>query len=110
MVRPAGQLLHFRVGSATALGDEALDPGLQYRQGHRAELKHRIVEGADVESLAQCLLSPGPPFENGTLAEVVRQRLARPGDVAIDLGTDLALRERGVLAEVVDRLFARPPL
>src|ERR1700733_14027553 len=110
MVRRAARLLHFRIGPAAALGNEALDAGLQHRQRHRAELEHRVVEGADVESLSECLLSPRPSLKDGALAEVVRERLPGPGDVAVDLGADLALWQRGVLAEIVERLLARPPL
>ena len=42
------------------------------------------------------------------LAELVGERLARPGDVAVDLGLDLVERQRGVRGHVVDRLLARP--
>src|SRR5256885_11032636 len=43
-------LLHVRIGPATALGNETVDPRLQHRQRHRAELQHRIVKGAHVRS------------------------------------------------------------
>src|SRR4029077_15066776 len=69
-----------------------------------------VVKGTDVEMLAEGLLRPGARLEDGALAQVVRQRLARPGDVAIDLGGDLALRQRGVLAAVIDGLLPRPAL
>ena len=42
------------------------------------------------------------------LAKLVRERLARPCDVAIDLCRDLVLREGGVALEVVDRLLSAP--
>ena len=42
------------------------------------------------------------------LAELVGERLARPGDVAVDLRLDLVERQRGVRGQVVDGLLARP--
>ena len=44
------------------------------------------------------------------LADLVRQRLARPGDVAVDLVDDVELGLRRVRLEVVDRLLPRPVL
>ena len=64
------------------------------------------MKGADVEALAECVFGAAARLENGPLAQVVRQGLPRPGDVTIDLGADLALGERGVLAEVIQRLRA----
>ena len=43
------QLLHIRVRSFVAFGDEAVDPRRHNGQRYRAELEHSIVESADVE-------------------------------------------------------------
>src|SRR2546430_1538704 len=110
IVTPTRALLHVRIGPPPAFGNETVDPGLQHRQRHRAELQHRIVKGAHVEALAERLLRARTGVEKRALAQVVRQRLPRPGDVAIHLGVDLALGERGVLPEVLDRPLARPAL
>src|SRR6202012_5443014 len=47
---------------------------------------------------------------DGELAEVIAERLAGPGDVTVDLGLNLVIGERGVLAEVLLGLFAGPSL
>src|SRR5215472_6564507 len=108
ILSPAGSLLHVRIGPPAPFGDEAVDPRRQDRQWHRTELEHRVVEGADVEALGECLLGARSSFENGALAEVVRQRLSRPGDIAVYLGADLALGQGGIRAQIVHRLLARP--
>src|SRR6266478_10068419 len=110
ILTPTRALLHVRIGTATAVGDETLDPGPQHRQRHRAELQHRIVKGAHVEALAERFFRARTGVEKLALAQVVRQRLPRPGDVAVHLGAELSLGERGVLPEVLDRLLARPAL
>src|SRR3974377_1702412 len=104
------RLLHVWIGATPTLGHKALDARLEHRQRHRAELEHRIVEGADIETLAERVLGARARRENGTLAEIVGQRLRRPGDVAIDFGADLTLGERRVLPQVIERLIARPAL
>src|SRR5579864_6014920 len=98
------RLLHVRIRSASALGDETVDARLEHRQRDRAEREHRVVEGADIEALPERLLRVGTSLEDGALPEIVGQCLPRPGDVAVHLGADLALRQRGVLPEIVDRL------
>ena len=44
------------------------------------------------------------------LAHLVRERLAGPRDVALDLGDDVGASDRGVGPHVVDGLLARPAL
>ena len=43
------RLLHIRVRTFVAFGDEAVDPRRDNGQRYRAELEHGIVESADVE-------------------------------------------------------------
>ena len=57
-----------------------------------------------------CLLGPLAQLEDLELAELVGQRLARPGDVAVGLGLDRRLVLRRMLVEEVDHLLARPVL
>src|SRR5271156_168853 len=64
----------------------------------------------DVESATERIFSLGASFENRHLAKVVRERLPGPCDIAIDLGLDLMVGKRRVLAEISDRLVARPSL
>src|SRR5438874_10030999 len=83
IVTPTPALLHVRIGPPPACGNETVDPGLQHRQRHRAELQHRIVKGAHVEALAERLLRARTGVEKRALAQVVRQRLSRPGAVVL---------------------------
>ena len=76
--------------------------------GKRAAAEELVVEGAHVEPVAQRLLGLGAQRLDPELADLVRQRLARPGDVAVDLVVDVEIALAGVLLEVVDRLVARP--
>src|SRR5579871_2803957 len=88
---PALPLLHVGVWTLAAGGDEAIDARLEHRQRHRAELEHGVVEGADIEPIAERLLGALASLDDGALAKVVGQRLPRPCDVAIHLGADLVL-------------------
>src|SRR5579862_462889 len=107
---PALPLLQVGVWTLAAGRDEALDARLEHRQRYRAELEHGVVEGADIEAITECLLGALASLDDGALAEVVGQRLPRPCDVAIHLGADLVLGERGVLTQVSERLLTRPAL
>ena len=88
--------------------DPGVDPVFEHRQRHRSQCQDRIVEGALVELRPELRLGFGAQPADGQLAELVGQRLSRPADVAVDLGLDLMLRQRGVAREIVDRLLARP--
>ncbi len=68
------------------------------------------MEGAEVELRAEGRFRFVACVHDGHLAEVVAERLAGPGDVAIDFGLDLVVGERGVVAEVLLGLFAGPSL
>src|SRR5579884_3784708 len=86
------------------------DAALQDVQRERALLEDDLVEGADVEPAAQGALGPAAQLADLELADLVRQRLAGVGDVAVDLVGDVELRLRGVGEEIVDRALARPAL
>src|SRR5579862_9069562 len=103
-------LLLVRVRTFAALRDEAVDAGFQHRQRHGAEREDRVVEGAQVELGAERALRLRARFLDRHLAQVIGERLARPGDVAVDLGLDLVIGKRRVLARIGDRLLARPTL
>ena len=62
--------LHVRVRAFAAFGDEAIDPLGDNGQRYRAQLEHRIVEGADVEFPAQRAdLTPKAGSRNKTQAD-----------------------------------------
>src|SRR4051812_37071263 len=90
--------------------DEGVHPLLQHRQRNRAKREDRIVEAAFVELWSKGRLRLLSKAKDRDLAELVRQRLAGPADVAVDLGLDFVLGERGVTREIVDRLLPRPPV
>ena len=66
------------------------------------------MEGADLEFGPQCRLRLGPRLQDRHLAQIVGERLGRPGDVAVDLGADLVLGERRVVPQVGDRPVPGP--
>ena len=62
--------LHIRVRAFAVFSDEAVDPRRHNGQRDRAELEHRIVEGADVEFPAQRAdLTPKAGSRNKTQAD-----------------------------------------
>src|SRR5690606_5685507 len=91
----------FRFMGTTAAGDRrdaipagaasaALDPGdplvhaaLEQVHRQRPAAKHRVVEPADVEALAQFRLGLAPELLDPEHADLVRRGLSRPGDVAL---------------------------
>jgi hypothetical protein len=66
------------------------------------------VEGAHVEALAQRRLRFSAQRSDAQLAQLVAQRLARMGDVAVDLDLIIQRKIRGVRVQVVDGLLAGP--
>src|SRR3569832_563656 len=103
-------LLQLWIWPLAALGDEAVDAGFEHRQGDRAQLQHRVVEGAVVELGPERVLGLGPALHNRHLAQKVTQRQARPDDVADDLGLDLKVKQRREDKQELLRLFPRPAL
>ena len=66
------------------------------------------MEGADVELVAELLLSAFAESEDRELADLVGEGLAGPGDVAVGLALDLHLVQRGMVTEVLHDLVAGP--
>jgi xanthosine utilization system XapX-like protein len=102
--------LSLTTGSALLRRDPAIDLAFQHGQRHRAVLQHFGVELAHVELRAQFLLGLGAQLLDLQLADLVSQRLPRPGDVALRLGGGLGIALGRVVAHVLDHLLARPAL
>src|SRR5688572_3051407 len=90
-------------GLGGLLGDPGIDVALQHRQRQRARAEHHVVEGADVEALAELGGRARAQLLDLQLADLVGQRLARPGDVAVDLVDDVVLGLGRVGLEELDR-------
>ena len=54
----------------------------------RACVEHLVVEGADIEVVAELFFGAVAQLEDFKLADLVGESLAGPCDVAIDLGLD----------------------
>src|SRR5690625_2303312 len=91
-----------------ALGDEGADLLFQHRQRDRAQAQDGMVEGRQVEVVAQFRLGFATQLPDLQLAQLVAQGLGGPGDVAVDLGGDLVLGQGGVVAQEGQRLVAAP--
>ena len=87
-----------------------MDLVLEHLQRQRAGIEHLLVELADVEFRAERGLGFVAQAADGQLAELVGERLAGDGDVALDLGSRVGLRFARVGQEIVDRPIARPAL
>src|SRR5690606_14792971 len=105
---PASAAGRGRSRPASTLGDEAAHLALQGRQWYRSQAQHLVVEGLLVEAVAEFVLGLAAQVQQGAVADVVGQRLARPGDVAVDLVDHVDLRQRGMAGQVVDRLLPAP--
>src|SRR5581483_8080509 len=68
------------------------------------------MKRAQVELAAEALPRLGAQLEEFELAELIRKRLARPRDVAVDFALHVRLVHSRVLMEVVDHLLPRPML
>src|SRR5437764_6513149 len=68
------------------------------------------MEGAEIEGRTGSLPGLLPDFSDLQLADLVRQGLTWPGDVAVDLILDLVAWKRSVLLHVIDGLGAGPAL
>ena len=72
--------------------------------------EHRVMEAAQVELGAQLLLRPRPQLADLELAQLVGQRLAGVGDVAVDLGVDIGVGQGRIVLHEGDRLLLGPAL
>ena len=66
------------------------------------------MEGPDIEFWTEDLLGARAELDDFELSDFVAQCLAGPGDVTVDLGLDVGVVHRGVRAEIVEHLLARP--
>ena len=80
-----------RGSTCAAAGDPVVDLALEHGQRQRAGHQHLGVEVLEVEAAAERLLGLGAQLEDLELADLVGERLAGNGDVALDLGGDLGL-------------------
>src|SRR5262245_9945320 len=83
--------LHIRVRAFTAFGEETVDSRRDNGQRYRAELKHRIVERADIEFRSKRFLRFFTGAHDRELAHIIGEGLPGPGDVTVHLGFDLVL-------------------
>src|SRR5215472_9015977 len=91
-------------------GDPGGDALVENVEGQSTGVDDLIVKRANVEFVAEFFLCASAKFENFELADLVRQRLAGPCDVAIDFGLDAGLVDGRVIVEEVDHLLAGPVL
>src|SRR5262245_53831154 len=92
--------------SVTPRRDPAIHLRFEHTQRHAALLQQRVVKIADGEGLAQRRLRLLAQARDRELPDLVAERLAGPGHVALHLAL-------GVLApapEIGNRLLARPAL
>src|SRR6185312_6682678 len=75
-----------------------------------AQRQYGVMKSADVELRAEGLLGLGPRLEDRSFTQVEGQRLRGPCDVAIHLGFDLMLGQRGVLTHIGESAITRPTL
>src|SRR5207249_10449730 len=99
-----------RNASPQGLHDVSVDRRAEGLQGPRAVLEDRVVEGAQVEPRTEPRLRAGAKAPDLELADLVGERLSRPGDVAVHLVHDVVLREGRVREHEVDRLVPGPAL
>src|SRR2546425_12912591 len=76
----------FRSRRRRRSGDVLLDLELKELQRQGAVAQDGVVEIANVELVPELLLGFFAQLQNFALAHLVRQSLARPGNVAIDFG------------------------
>lgn len=84
------------------------DIGVHGAFQRRQQLQDQIVEDPLVEPRPELGLGLGSLPANLDLAQLLRKRLTRPGDIAVDLRRDLMLRQRDILCKIVERLLPWP--
>ena len=97
----------FRPGSSARrlpAGEPPLDDLAQHGEWQRSAVQHRVVERTDVEAFSLPLTRLGAKTQQLHLADLVGERLGRPGDVSVHLVGDVVLAESSVLGHERDRL------
>src|SRR5271166_1508129 len=89
----------FRLLMPLLLPNPAHGAGVQEVERQDAAAQHLVVELADVEFCAQFFFGAGAKFAELELAELIREGLRRPGDVAIRFGLDGGFVDGAGLAE-----------
>src|SRR5687768_16127018 len=97
-----------RVLPTGLLCDPRLHPVAQDLQRQRAAQQELVMKCANVEALTQGRLRFLAQRPEAQLADLVSERLARPGDVTFQFGLNVVRRERGVLREATARLLDVP--
>ena len=106
--RDDGHSVH---GSASLLRrDPAIDLGLEHVERQRPVAEHGGVELANVEAIPERLLGACAQLADLELAELVGERLAGDGHVALGLRDAARLAGGTVRLDVVEHLLARPAL
>src|SRR6185436_9557568 len=99
----------YAAGSTRALSaNPPIHIVLQHTERHRSAAEHDVVKCADIEARAEGLLGAFAQLLDLQFAELVRQRLTGPGDIAIHFRLHLVQRQRGARGHVVDGLLSRP--
>ena len=83
-----------------------LDPRFHRVERHRACAEQMIMEGADVERVAELFFGKGAQFENFQLADLVSRRLSRPAYITRHLSLNVKRRKGGIVLEAGLGLFA----
>src|SRR5262245_38851837 len=98
--------------SLSIMGLAIRDPFFQLLPEHahrdRTVFQYAIVESANIKARTQLFFRLRAELENLHLADLVRQRLPGPRDVAVNLGDDVLLGQPGVVLHEIDGLLPRP--
>src|SRR5947209_20379445 len=86
----------------------ARDNGSQGREGQGAVAEELVVEGAEIETVAEGRLAVAAGGFDFALADLVGQGLAWPDNIAIHFVDGLTLGQADVVEEELDRLLALP--
>jgi len=89
-------------------GDPVMDAILEDVQGEGAAEENLIMEGAEVELIAELDFGIFAKLENLQLADLVAKSLSGPSDVAVGFGLDADFIIAGVLVKKIDDLLTRP--
>jgi len=87
-------------------GDPVVDAFVEDAQRQGTVPNDLVVEGADVELVAELGGGSSAEILQFQFAQLVGQRLAGPDDVAVDLDGDVVLRFAGIGLEEIDRPLA----